>query len=120
MSERVGLPYPPRGLCREDAALDWRPIKTAPKDGRWILAKIPGHGSNNAIAWMEGLSGSGGEPAGGWCFMSEQEPPDCWTDGVCWEVNEDGKPSVQPTEWKRLTPSPDRREPKANEPPIKG
>jgi len=21
MSERVGLPYPPRGLCREDAAL---------------------------------------------------------------------------------------------------
>lgn len=25
-----------------------------------------------------------------------------WTDGVCWDVNEDGVPSTKPTHWKPL------------------
>lgn len=79
---------------------DWQPIEMAPKDGSDIQAKIPGHGSDNIIAWIGGLVNSNGRPCGGWAFTTDQEPPDSWTDGICWEVNEDGVPSVQPTDWK--------------------
>ena len=30
----------------------------------------------------------------------ESNAPPCWTDGVCWAVNEDGKPSEQPRFWR--------------------
>lgn len=72
----------------------WQPMETAPRDGTAFQAKIPGHGADNVIAWTDGA----------WAFTSEQEPPDCWTDGYCWDVNEDGAPSVQPTHWKPLPP----------------
>ena len=80
-------------------------IESAPKDGTWIQAVIPGHGSDNIIAWQNGFIDTDGNDSGSWCFMSEQEPPDCWTDGVCWESNEDLKPSVKPTKWKPLKDS---------------
>ena len=83
----------------------WRPIESAPKDGTAFQARIPGHGSDNIIAWSDGLTDSNGNSCGGWSFASEQEPPDSWTDGVCWEVNEDGVASIKPTAWKYL-PSP--------------
>lgn len=76
------------------------PIETAPRDGTWILATIPGHGSDNVIAWHDGLTDSNDAPCGGWAFMTDQEPPDCWTDGVCWAINEDGVQSVKPTMWR--------------------
>ncbi len=81
---------------------EWRTIDSAPKDGKWLQANIPGHGSDNIIAWLGGLIDSDGNECGGWSFMTGQEPPDCWTDGVCWTVNEDGAPSVVPTHWKPL------------------
>lgn len=84
------------------AVNDWQPMEIAPKDGTSFQAKIPGHGSDNMIAWVWGLVGFDGIVCGGWCFTSEQEPPDSWTDGICWEVNEDGEQSVQPTRWKKL------------------
>jgi hypothetical protein len=83
--------------------MDMKPISTAPKDGTWIQAEIPGHGSDNVIAWMDGLTDSEGNTCGGWSFVTEQEPPDCWTDGVCWAVNEDGAASITPIRWKELT-----------------
>lgn len=79
---------------------DWQPIETAPRDGTSIQAKIPGHGSDNIIAWQGGFLDNEEKECGGWCFMSEQEPPDSWTDGVCWAENEDGVSSVSPTHWK--------------------
>ncbi len=82
--------------------MDWQPIETAPKDGTNIQAEIPGHGSDNVIAWQWGFVNGDGEGCGGWCFMEDQEPPDSWTDGVCWEENEDGRHSVPPTRWKPL------------------
>ncbi len=82
--------------------MTWFPIDTAPKDGTWIQARIPGHGSDNIIAWIDGLLDSEHRDCGGWTFMTEQEPPDSWTDGICWEVNEDGKKSTPPTHWKPL------------------
>ena len=73
----------------------WQPIETAPRDGTFIQAKIPGHGSDNIICWCFNL---------GWAFVyDDQEPPECWTDAVCWAVNEDLRPSVKPTEWKPVT-----------------
>jgi hypothetical protein len=81
--------------------MTWQPISTAPKDGTAIQARIPGHGEDNVIAWQhDALLDSEGLPCGAWAFVTEQEPPDDWTDGWCWEVNEDGVSSSWPTHWK--------------------
>ena len=82
----------------------WQKIEFAPRDGAEIQAEIPGHGSDNIIAYVIGFVGRDGNDCSCWMFTRNQEPPACWTDGVCWEDNEDGKPSVQPTRWKPLNP----------------
>ena len=79
----------------------WQAIETAPKDGTPFQARIPGHGDDNIIAWTDGLMNEDGD-CGGWYFADDQDPPECWTDGVCWGVNADGMASVQPTHWKPL------------------
>lgn len=85
----------------------WQPIETAPRDGTDIQARIPGNGEDNVIAWqVDAFRDDLDEPCGGWAFTTEQEPPDCWTDGVCWAFNEDGVPSVQPTHWMPLPAPP--------------
>lgn len=84
-------------------AMSWRDISSAPRDGTSFQARIPGHGEDNVIAWQNGLVDEDGRDCCAWTFTSEQEPPDCWTDGWCWAVNEDGVQSVQPTHWKPLT-----------------
>jgi len=79
----------------------WRDFATAPRDGTAIQARIPGHGEDNIIAYVpESLLDSAGGYCGAWAFVTDQEPPECWTDGWCWHVNEDGVQSVQPTHWK--------------------
>ena len=70
----------------------WEDMLTAPTDGTLIQAEIPGHGCDNMIAYDEML--------GAWYFVLDQEPPDDWTDGVCWRVNEDLRPSTPPVRWK--------------------
>ena len=79
---------------------EWQPIETAPKDGTIIQVRIPGHGDDNIVAWIDGLFDRNGKDCGGWAFIEDQEPPDDWTDGICWEVNEDLMPSTPPTHWK--------------------
>ena len=81
-------------------------MEAAPKDGTPIQADIPGHGSDTIIRWTDGLVDSAGAPCGGWEMADDQEPPDSWTDGACWAVNEDGEPSIQPTRWKPLPAPP--------------
>jgi hypothetical protein len=78
--------------------MTWQPIETAPDGGVSIQAKIPGYGSDNIIAWFGGLVDENGKDCGGWHYM-EGEPPDCWTDGVCWTMNADLKASIKPTHW---------------------
>lgn len=98
-------PRPPRVWPEESEhcmSAMWKSIETAPTDGTWIQAHIPTYGSDYVIAWTNDLIGSDGEPAGGWQIMSEQEPPECWTDGICWEINEDENRSMHPTKWKPL------------------
>ena len=77
----------------------WKPIETAPRDGTAIQARIPGHGEDNIIAWCDGFLDGNGVDCCAWAYVTEQEPPDDWTDGVCWEVNEDGVRSTWPTHW---------------------
>ena len=85
---------------------EWQEIETAPRDGTPIQAEIPGHGRDNIIAWqVDAFEGENGS-CGGWAVVSDQEPPDCWTDGVCWASNEDEVPSVQPTRWTTPTKDP--------------
>ena len=79
---------------------DWQPIETAPMDETPIRARIPGHGDDNIIAWFTGALEDEHGSCGAWAFVSEQEPPDCWSDGWCWTVNEDGVKSAWPTHWK--------------------
>lgn len=85
---------------------DWLPISSAPRDGTAIQARIPGHGEDNIIAWFDGLLDDQERDCGGWHFVEDQEPPDCWTDGVCWETNADGVASVKPTHFKPPSPTP--------------
>jgi len=81
---------------------EWYPIATAPIDGTWIQADIPGNGKYNIIAWVDGYLDSNGNDCFGWTFMTDQEHPPCWTDGVCWGLNEDNEQSVLPVAWKPL------------------
>ena len=82
---------------------EWQPIESAPRDGSEFQARIPGNGDDNVIAWQpDAFLATDETPCGGWAFTRDQEPPDCWTDGVCWDVNEDGAASVKPTAWKPL------------------
>ena len=82
---------------------EWRDFDSAPRDGTEIQARIPGHGSDNVIAWQaDAFMDSDEQYCGGWAFTRDQEPPDSWTDGICWEVNGDGEKSVQPEAWKPL------------------
>lgn len=83
--------------------MGWQPIESAPRDGTAFQARIPGHGEDNVIAWYAGLMDSDGNDCCAWAFVSDQEPPECWTDGWCWEMNEDGDRSVHPTHWKPLS-----------------
>ncbi|WP_157885552.1 hypothetical protein [Acetobacter ascendens] len=78
-------------------------MHAAPMDGTAIQARIPGHGEDNIISWFDHYVDENGEFCGAWNFAEDQEPPDCWTDGVCWTSNEDGKSSVQPTHWKEIS-----------------
>jgi hypothetical protein len=81
----------------------WQPIETAPLDGTAIQARIPGHGEDNIIAWVsDALYDEDEQPCGSWSFVTEQEPPDCWTDGWCLASNEDDVRSAWPTHWKPL------------------
>ena len=82
---------------------EWQAIETAPRDGTEIQARIPGHGDDNVIALQDGYLDSDGRNCSCWVFTRDQEPPDDWTDGACWEVNEDGNASTPPTHWKRLS-----------------
>jgi hypothetical protein len=84
------------------AVMGWKSMKSAPKDGTAFLARIPGHGDDNVISWTDGLLDSDGNDCGAWHFAEDQDPPDCWTDGVCWSVNADGNASVRPTHWKAI------------------
>lgn len=90
-----------RGMQRDDWMSDgWRPIGTAPCDGTKFQVRMPGYGEKNLVLWRGGLLTANGEDTSGWHYVAGDREPSCWSDGVCWDQNEDGQPSIQPTEWK--------------------
>lgn len=92
-------------------------MEIAPRDGTPIQADIPGHGQDNIIAWLDGFLDAAEQDCGGWVFVEDQEPPACWTDGACWESNENCEKSVAPIAWKPIPPTGKRdqaREAQAN------
>lgn len=93
-------------MTRETAMSEWQPIETAPRDGTEFQARIPGYGDNNLIAWRGGLLDQEGQDCGGWCYMGTGNPPDCWTDGICWMLNDEMEQSVEPTHWMPLPEPP--------------
>jgi hypothetical protein len=74
-------------------------MDAAPVD-RPIQARIPGYGDDNIIEWHPNLLDSDGKDCGGWSYIDGPECPECWHDGICWEINERGDRSVHPTHWK--------------------
>jgi hypothetical protein len=40
-----------------------------------------------------------------WATLEEDEPlqPECWTDGVCWEENENLQKSIDPVSWRPIS-----------------
>ncbi len=96
---------PGMGVDLKDDLGDWLPMESAPRDGTPIQAKIPDNGSDNIIAWRSGFVNDDLDHCYTWVIADDQEPPDGWDDGVCWDNNSDGMPSVKPTGWKPVRPN---------------
>jgi len=82
----------------------WQSIDSAPRDGSTIELRIPKHRPILAY-WNGGLVDSGREDCAGWFAAKEGEHPEDWSAGICWLVNEGGKPSTHPTGWRPKPPS---------------
>lgn len=83
----------------------WRPISGIPdiaKDGRMVRLRAGGRefDASREVGFMDGDM----KDCAAWCARNEYEAPASWTDGVCWEVNEDGRRSVQPTYFAEVKP----------------
>jgi hypothetical protein len=78
--------------------MDWQPIETAPKYADRIRLRTSG-GAILIGFWHNQLMDSDGGDCGGWAAAEDEDYPPCWTEGICWEVNEDSKPSDPPTHW---------------------
>ena len=79
---------------------DWAEIRTAPRDGSDIEVMTAGGFEMRARWERQGLINEAGDDCGGWVASDEGLHPACWTDGVCWESNEDELPSDPPIKWR--------------------
>lgn len=83
----------------------WRPIAEAPRDGTRVVVYTTG-GHALVASWQFACCiGSDGTEADAW--MAQGIHPRCWTDGICWERNEDDEPSDAPTHWQPLPAPPE-------------
>jgi len=81
----------------EAAGEQWQPIETA-RYGETVEVKV---GSMTLLAKLlhnhsENEHGSCDQ----WVAAIEGEHPPCWSDGCCWDSNEDEITSLQPTAWR--------------------
>lgn len=73
-------------------------MRTAPMDTD-ILAMMPDRLRWALIRRQADFLDAEGRRCAGWVWVDESPPPACWTDGVCWQVNEDDEASIQPVAW---------------------
>lgn len=84
----------------------WQDIETAPKDGATPLRLKTADGMEFNATYEWGFCNSDNEDC--WCWVADDDNhPDDWTDGVCWAVNEDLKPSTLPIRWMPLPEPPE-------------
>jgi hypothetical protein len=77
---------------------DWQSPGCAPLDTE-ITVKTATGCEFRAI-WKFGLIGEDGKETGAWCATKNNDHPPCWTDGICWRVNDAGEPSDPVMWWK--------------------
>lgn len=76
----------------------WQGIGSAPRDGSTFFAETF-DGFRLLVRWEWGFINSDEEDCGSWVAAIEDVHPEDWTDGVCWESNEDGIHSDPPLRW---------------------
>lgn len=86
---------------KRESLSQWQHINKAPRDGTVILVRTVG-GYYLEAYWGDGLMNKAEQYCNGWFAAKEDIHPDCWTDGVCWEINADEEPSDQPDIWMPL------------------
>lgn len=79
---------------------DWHPIANMPtelRDGRdvWLRAG----GKEFLAARQLGFINDDQGDTAAWCDKIEGDAPANWTDGVCWDSNEDDRQSAQPSHY---------------------
>lgn len=81
----------------------WNPVGTDPAD-YWVEVRTePDAEFTYTAKWLRQrrwTDEDGQEQTGQW--VAKDLAPPCWTDGLCWAVNEAGEPSGQPVEWREL------------------
>lgn len=76
----------------------WRPMESAPRNGTLVELRLDGAVIMEA-AWDGNFLDCDGNDCG--CWVARSDPyPVSWTDGVCWQENEDDVPSAQPVGWR--------------------
>ena len=86
-----------------DAVADaaWSGVENAPYDTP--LTVLAGGMTFAAILRRDASLNEDGESCDQWQAVVEGEHPPCWTDGACWESNEDGIPCLWPEAFMPLT-----------------
>lgn len=80
---------------------EWNDMSAAPVE-QTIILDIPSFGELKAKYSFGVACDDNDNDVYAWVSMEEDRYPECWTDGVCWEQNENLAQSVQPTRWKEL------------------
>jgi hypothetical protein len=79
----------------------WRDISSAPKDGTEVRLLLASGNTLNA-SMQSGFVDSMGRDCMCWVCSEEDHCPESWSDGACWENNENNEQSDQPTHWQPL------------------
>lgn len=85
----------------------WSGVENAPYDTP--LTVLAGGMTFAAILRRDASLNEDGESCDQWQAVVEGEHPPCWTDGACWESNEDGIPCLWPEAFMPLTKPADFR-----------
>lgn len=85
----------------------WSGVENAPYDTP--LTVLAGGMTFAAILRRDASLNEEGESCDQWQAVVEGEHPPCWTDGACWESNEDGIPCLWPEAFMPLTKPADFR-----------